>query len=93
MKTLIKILCLSVLWFSCESFLVFEHEHDSICVEKYRYGSGNYTYNCYSNYNEFECLSNNEAGISNDHDEWLFLYDMTCEEFCEQCDDPDCEIH
>ena len=69
MKTLIKILFLSVLWFSCEN-----QNQNGVCVyyETQLLGSAlAHIYDCWDNKSEDSCYG----------DYWY--PDQTCEEFCE----------
>ena len=87
MKNLITILCLCLFWFSCESFGVFKHEHDQICILEYggldvsSDDDSNY-YICSSVENESFCMS--QGGT--------YFYGLSCEEFCDQLPLPSEEL-
>jgi len=83
MKTLIKILCLSVLWFSCESiFHNHDDDPDGICVKVVDSNIIELVY-CQEYEDEFSCLMKEIDNSEDGSYTWDWYENITCEEFCE----------
>jgi hypothetical protein len=88
-----KLLLAIALIVGCESFGVFKHDHDGVCVKMVTYDT-NY-YHCYPHYTEKDCLEDEQKSdaidLHEDHFTFSF-YNMTCDEFCDIPSSDSCVI-
>ena len=78
-----KLLIIALLFWGCEGFGVFKHSHvgNGICAKRYS-GSLGTNYQCYSTWNEKDCIAKELSSKELDYVtyEW---FTMSCDEFCD----------
>ena len=75
-----KLLILALLFWGCEGFGVFKHDHDGVCVRAY-YSIPDTKYTCYDEWDEDHCLFYERQ--KNDDDIVYAWFHLTCDEYCD----------
>ena len=77
-----------MLFWGCEGFGVFKHNHDGICARKVCSGTS-CLYKCSDTWTHKECLTKD---LVFDEYPYQWYTDITCEEFCAEESSHECEI-
>ena len=98
-----KLILLSILFIvGCDKYAPTDHTHinDGVCISRDPYSIGDgieipfsVTYECFPNYSEVQCITNDDQNPVDETGGWWYFYNMTCEEFCAQTpSDEECTI-